>query len=103
MELGIGEQPRESDRQLWSRGHKQPEYRRGRKHARVSLGRRWLERCQQQSLVLRWLGIRYKYHGPDRIPGRHLGVSAQFRTVDLVEGNQQCQPEQRVCYHTYTW
>ena len=75
----------------------------GHECSRVALGRRRLERCQQQSLVFRWLGIRYSYHEPDRIPGRHLGISAQLRTVDLVEGNQQRQPEQRVCDLTHTF
>ena len=70
--------------------------------SRIALGRRRLERCQQQSLVFRWLGIRHQYHGPDWIPGRHLGVSAQLRAVDLVEGNQQCQPELRVCDHSHS-
>ena len=48
-------------------------------------------------------GYGTSYHGPDWIPGRHLGVSAQLRAVDLVEGNQQCQPEQRVCDHIHTF
>jgi hypothetical protein len=41
-------------------------------------------------LVLWWLGIRVSCHSPHMIPERHLGISEQHQTVDMVEGYGQC-------------